>query len=158
MRRRKASWITLAVACGLAGQGCGGRLVKVTGEVTLDGRPLGGAMVLFIPEIEGEGTRSASGQTDAKGRFQLTTRAPDDGALPGNYKVVVQYNEPIALKEPAGNVRQAMEGAQQAQKEKAGKRPRIVLPPIYSDPAKTILRQKVPTDGKVTLSLQSQPS
>ena len=65
------------------------RLVKVQGVVTLDGNPLEGASVTFMPSQLG---RPASGFSDAKGRFELTTNEPDDGVPTGHYKVLISKN------------------------------------------------------------------
>jgi hypothetical protein len=62
-------------------------VVAVSGTVTYQGRPVEGANVMFAPEAPE--ARSASGSTDASGRFQLTTLQPGDGALCGRYKVAV---------------------------------------------------------------------
>lgn len=79
----------------LAFAGCSGTeavpgIVRVTGEVTLNGDPVEGATVTFQPE---GAARAASGRTDAKGAFKLTTLNPGDGALPGNYKVMISKVE-----------------------------------------------------------------
>ncbi len=71
--------------------GCGGptglaETVVATGTVTYHGQPVGDATVVFAPEGPG---RAATGRTDAKGRFQLTTLVPGDGALCGKYRVTV---------------------------------------------------------------------
>jgi len=137
----------------LIGAGCGGNSpVAVRGTVTLDGNPVEGAVVLFLPE--GETGRQASGQTGPDGSFKLTTVAPNDGALRGKYKVVVQYSEG-ATGPPAGNVKDAMQGMEKAQQAKKPP-PKYVIPARYSDPDKTELRQEVPTDGPVTLALVSK--
>jgi hypothetical protein len=71
--------------------GCagGGSLdtVPISGIVTLDGTPVEGASVVFAP-TSGGGS-AASGVTDRGGRYRLTTRDPNDGALPGSYLVMV---------------------------------------------------------------------
>ena len=73
--------------------GCSGAkdspLVPAEGIVTLDGKPLSGATVLFIP-LEGATLQSCTGRTDATGRFRLQTMdLQKEGALAGSYKVVV---------------------------------------------------------------------
>ena len=72
--------------------GCGGSggsldTVPISGIVTLDGTPVEGANVVFAP-TSGVGS-AASGVTDRSGRYQLTTRDPSDGALPGSYLVMI---------------------------------------------------------------------
>lgn len=79
----------LPLCCALAAAGCGpGRpkTLPVTGVVTLDGKPLEEASVLFAPE---GGGRPATGLTDKEGRFRLGTFVPGDGALPGKHLVSV---------------------------------------------------------------------
>lgn len=72
--------------------GCGGarregpETVKVTGTVTLDGKPLAGANVTFSPKVAGP---PAFGETDEQGRFSLQTFEPGDGAISGKYLVTV---------------------------------------------------------------------
>lgn len=84
---------SLALAAGLAVfglvlPGCGPKYpetIPVAGTVTLDGRPVSGAAVVFTPEA-GE---AATATTDASGRFSLSTFRLGDGALPGDYRVTV---------------------------------------------------------------------
>ena len=130
--------------------GCGGDSpVSVHGTVTLNGTPVEGATVLFLPE--GGTGRQATGLTGADGSFELTTFKTNDGALRGKYKVAVQYNEGAGAP-PGGNVKDVMQGFEKAQK---GKRPppKYVIPERYSNLEKTELRQEVPTNGPVTLAL-----
>jgi hypothetical protein len=136
-----------------ASLGCGKGTVRVRGTLTLDGTPVEGATVLFLPEDEKVG-RQASAVTASDGTFHLTTFRGGDGALPGNYKVVVQYAAGVEGP-PARGLREAFTGMQKAQKGPR-KPPRYVLPPAVSDPAQTPLRQKVPPDGPVTLNLKSK--
>ncbi|WP_459555132.1 peptidase associated/transthyretin-like domain-containing protein [Lacunimicrobium album] len=73
--------------------GCGGgsadslSLEKVTGVVTLSGAPLNGATVTFAPKTKG--LRTAVGMTDQNGAYALTTITPADGAMAGDYAVIV---------------------------------------------------------------------
>ena len=66
--------------------------VPVSGTVTQNGQPLEGAAVTFVPT---DGGRSASGMTDASGKFSLTTLDPGDGALPGSYQVTITKKETV---------------------------------------------------------------
>src|SRR5947209_1784127 len=97
MRLRTFSFGPLALAFVFGVSGCGAKAVKVKGTVTFDGKPLPNAMVRFIPT--GEGGREATGLTDAEGVFQLETSGTKDGALPGNYKVTVEYHEAVSQTE-----------------------------------------------------------
>lgn len=62
--------------------GCGPRgpeIATVEGTVTMDGRPLPDAAVLFVPE----GGRPAAAKTDADGHYVLNFTAGRRGAIPG---------------------------------------------------------------------------
>ena len=90
MRLRFLSLACLLVSA-LFVSGCGkGKTVKVSGVVTLDGQAVDGAMVKFVPLDEAKGM-GAFGRTGSDGTFRLTTRNPNDGALPGEYKVLVTF-------------------------------------------------------------------
>jgi hypothetical protein len=141
----------LAVALALAVASCSDGKVKVKGVVTLDGNPVEGAMVTFIPE--NGGGRNAFGTTQQGGSFRLTTLKENDGVLPGNYKVTVTYEEPVTTA-AAANMRDAWKAFKTAEKQK--KPPKYVIPVKYSDPKKTVLKQKVPPDGEVKFDLQSK--
>lgn len=70
--------ILLAVGCGHTARSERPAVVKVSGTVTHNQQPVGGATVLFSPVAEdGFG---ATGLTDSQGRFQLRTFEPGDGA------------------------------------------------------------------------------
>jgi hypothetical protein len=80
--------------------GCGGpepdprgQRVGVQGNVTLDGKPLSRATILFLP-AEGKAKVKATG-TIQDGRFQI---APEDGPLVGKCRVEI-YPETIELEE-----------------------------------------------------------
>lgn len=76
--------------------GCGSDMpstVPVTGTVTMDGSPVEGATVNFLSE---EGARTASGRTDASGKFTLKTIVGTDsadGAVVGRHQVAVVKTE-----------------------------------------------------------------
>lgn len=84
--------VVLIMAVGLSAAGCelrpAGRpvTVPVTGVVRYDGEAVTGATVSFQADAGG---RSASGISDAQGRYQLSTFSRGDGAVPGSYKVIV---------------------------------------------------------------------
>jgi hypothetical protein len=77
--------------------GCGGdgpAVEKVAGVVRLDGKPVEGATVSFVP---GSGGLFASGLTAADGSFTLNTAAP--GARPGSGAAVGDYRVTIVKME-----------------------------------------------------------
>jgi len=143
-------WIVTMLAA--YGCGSGNRPVPVEGTVHLDGQPLAGAMVTFMPL--NAGAREAHGYTTETGSFKLSTFRPDDGAIPGEYKVLVSYTAPAA-ELPAGSTQdEAMRALEKSAKVK--KRQPIVVPESYRNPEKTKLRQSVPPDGVVKLELHSK--
>jgi hypothetical protein len=77
--------LTLLSGCGKKDNRPG--RVPATGTVLQKGQPVAEATVIF--ESAGS-TPAATGKTDASGRFQLTTFEPNDGAVPGDYKVAIQ--------------------------------------------------------------------
>ena len=91
-RRRTTRWgLTAALLFAASLAGCrGGGVNPVEGKVNWkDGSPakeLAGSQVIFdLPEKK----TSARGTIQADGTFRLTTNKPDDGALAGDYKVLI---------------------------------------------------------------------
>jgi Domain of unknown function (DUF6795) len=85
---RRVLFVAMLATFGVALSGCGPKYPEtfpVTGTVTLDGKPVAGAAVVFTPE-EGQ---QATGTTDDSGRFELSTFQLADGALPGTHRVTV---------------------------------------------------------------------
>jgi len=68
--------------------GCGDGMYDLRAKVTLDGKPLEGAVVTLM-STGTERTRPSSGFSDAEGNVRFTTMSQDDGVRPGSYKVVV---------------------------------------------------------------------
>lgn len=117
------------LVCGMILLACAGcrpgrpLLVPVSGQVLLDGKPVGGASVVFV----GEG-RPATGVSDSSGRFSLGTWLVGDGAAAGDYIVcVTQESAPAspALADDAYAV------------------PRNLLPPAYGAVGTTPLRARI---------------
>ncbi|MDR2706893.1 MAG: carboxypeptidase-like regulatory domain-containing protein [Planctomycetaceae bacterium] len=60
---------------------------NVTGTVTLDGKPLPRAKVIFSPV---DGSRSSIGVTDSQGKYKLRFSASTQGATVGEHKVEIR--------------------------------------------------------------------
>lgn len=79
---------------------------KVTGVVTFDGQPVKGASVMFIPK--NKDILSASGMTNEKGEFLLTTAGAEggSGAQSGEYSVAIRkvgLPDDIQIQTPGGS-------------------------------------------------------
>ncbi len=145
--RRRLSWALL-----LAGSvGCNGsatddglpldpstvKLAPVSGTVTLNHKPLVGAVVAFMPP---QGATSV-GETDKDGRFELESYGGREGAPPGKYKVAISYLV-SAGGEPQGlGARSTLSST--AARQSATER----LPPEYSDLGRSKLKATVGAAG-----------
>lgn len=87
--------LLLAIVVGGFGvmlSGCGdGRPERVTvcGQVLIDGKPLAGGNIKFVPQ----GARPSMGAIDEEGHFTLTCFDGEDGAIPGRHRIEVVSNE-----------------------------------------------------------------
>jgi hypothetical protein len=145
MMTKHVGWLVALVLA--AGCSSGNRPVPVQGAIHLDGKPLAGATVTFVPD--GPGAKEAHAYSLAEGVFKLS-------AMPGEYKVLVTYTEPTYDLPPNATQEEAMRAMEKAAK--ARKQPLLVLPEEYTNSAKTKLRQKVPPDGPVKFELNSKGS
>ena len=142
-------WLGLAVAAA----GCGGaasnrpKLVPVGGIVTLDGKPLSGVVVEFIPTGSTHGN-GASGRTDKAGRYELTAARWGKGAPVGEYRVVL-----VKLAMPDGSDFPIGSGLTPV-----NAHARQVLPAKYSEPTQTVLRATVRDGGNtIAFPITSKP-
>ena len=79
--------LLFATGCGSSG------FVPVSGKVTLDGKALANASVLFEPDKANPGP-AAEGKTDANGHYTLKVTTKDvQGAVPGKHKVSISASE-----------------------------------------------------------------
>ncbi len=96
MARVKNSFglFAVLVMCGCIG-GCQGKpMGRVEGVVTLDGKPLDGALVYSVPD-RGLGAKAT---TDANGRFSLReTGARSDGLSVGLHRIAVSKVDEAAI-------------------------------------------------------------
>ncbi|MBN2293372.1 MAG: hypothetical protein JXM70_13165 [Pirellulales bacterium] len=108
--------------------GCGHGLdytTKVTGTVTVNGKPANGFYVVFNPPKG----RPANGTTDSQGRFSLSTFDPGDGAVLGEHVVTITDAFPQGPP-PMGRITANMSR----------------VPPIYSAVSTTPLKATVKDD------------
>jgi hypothetical protein len=79
--------------------GCSRRfpMAEVSGKVTLDGKPLSDATVMFVPE---KGF-AAAGTLQPDGTFRLISGRPGNGAVIGSHKVAVMPADPLKAHFPA---------------------------------------------------------
>jgi len=132
----------VALLLGSVALGCGGakkdapKTVPVSGTVTVDGQPIGGATVTFLPTSTDR--HGATGTTDATGRYTLFV-GDNRGAMPGNYKVTIQY---FVKKDGTPFIVTPETDMETVQGEI-----KPALPAKYSDPEKTELTTTVPDKG-----------
>lgn len=124
----------------LALAGCGGKSepshTGVSGLVTLDGQPLSGAEVTFIPIGQTQGI-GAQARTGLDGRYQLVDRRGTSGTAPGSYKVIISKRiMPDGSGLPVDDQTPPIESPA-----------RESLPPNYSDGTRTELHATVPEQG-----------
>jgi hypothetical protein len=144
--QRHGAGSVLALACAASSifAGCrpaGPEVIPVSGVVLFKGAPLAKANVTFSSDE----MRQATGLTDARGQFKLTTFEPGDGALPGNYKVVVTMatmgdNDMIFVPKP----------------DYLKKRSELPIPPRYASPATTPLAFEVARGKPKSFTIELQ--
>lgn len=84
-------WVAFVLLAGCESAGLEGA-VPVRGKVVYQGKPLTEGEVLYAP-VDPNG-RQARGKLQSDGTFTLTTLIANDGALPGEYRVVVEALAP----------------------------------------------------------------
>lgn len=111
-------WASLAVVC-LVLTGCGksdseaDKLAPVSGRVTLDGKPIDGVAIHFLPR---SGTPGNGGfaTTDSDGHYVLTNRGNNPGVLAGTYSVSFsKLTMPDGSPIPAGKTAADVEAVEQ---------------------------------------------
>jgi hypothetical protein len=167
MPESKCSSAILTAWVILVGFGCGSKdqPIPLEGTVLLDGQPVAGAIVSFLPDERGG--RFATGTTAQDGSFRLTTYKENDGALAGDYRVTVTL---IPDDEDQGKEKPDAAAAQKAENGKnlmaammkiAAARQKALekspVPALYRDGGRTPLRQIVPAKGKVVFALKRDP-
>jgi hypothetical protein len=130
--------ITIALMCGC--HKGGPELAKVSGTVSLNGKPLTGGQITFFP-AQGP---SAFATIESDGTFVLSTKQPADGALIGTHKVAI-------LPPTVGRTLESMTAA------KAGRpSPSQITVPQYAQSPETsgITRDVARGENKFSIDLQ----
>ena len=125
----------------------------VTGTVTMQGKPVAGAVITFVPTSnEGE---AASAISDSDGKYALTTWRPGDGARPGEYRVKVSKQEQQTV-DPSKMVKNlSIEEEQKIYVESKKPRPpaKSLIPSKYQDESSSGLSHTVP-NGSSTFDIE----
>ena len=98
---------------------------------TRQGQPVTKGTVNFMP-VDLAKSRAASGEIQSDGSYSLTTKYPGDGALAGDYRVVISLAEIGELEKTPGGI----PILNQPKKVKV----KNLVPPKYSDPGQTVLK------------------
>jgi hypothetical protein len=88
----------------LALPGCsesGPPLGTVSGTVTLDGRPLEGAAIVFSPKAQAVDAGSSSGKTGQDGKYALEFGSSRKGAYLGEHSVIIEHKSYFKADHPA---------------------------------------------------------
>ncbi len=144
-RRAGGYFSALSIVCALLICGCSEqteprpRTIPVTGKVTIGGKPLTKGTVTFQPLNSGsqERRRPAISEIDANGVYRIGTFSTGDGALPGDYQVVITSfeNDPTAEEYDAGAKRIS------------------AIPERYSNAITSGLLAQVPTDATEPITI-----
>ncbi|WP_428305089.1 hypothetical protein [Lacipirellula sp.] len=87
--RTAATLLLVAAATCLATSGCSkSDYSTVSGGVSLDGKPLDGGAIVFVPETSGP---LAYGKVRPDGSYTLQSSGGVEGLKPGNYVVTISY-------------------------------------------------------------------
>lgn len=115
------------------------KTVPVHGKVLLNGEPLAEAQVVFVPTT---GTHGASGLSGKDGSFKLSTFPPEEGVVPGSYKVMVVKSivPEIQTDEDHGKAEMAYA--------------KLLVPQKYTDVNTSGLAVDVPEKGLTDLKLE----
>ena len=120
-------------------------LVPAEGLISLNGKPLGAADLIFVPQGETKG-QGGVGRTDAAGKFQLSSHDRKFKGVPaGTYRVVINK-----LVKPDGS--DYIPDPNAGPMDTGGFRE--LLPAAYSDMGVTTLQADIPEAGKKDLEFK----
>jgi hypothetical protein len=158
---------SITVCLALIVAGCGdSKMFSVSGTVTLDGKALPNAGVIFTPPLTSTQGKLATGRTDASGRFSLSTHNRR-GAMPAEYAVaIVAQKDDSEDKKPSDDLYGAKPRAEEVQPQtpdgrlpSAPKLPTLLIPEKYTRPETSGLSFVIGPGRKThfTIELQSAP-
>jgi hypothetical protein len=132
--------------------GCdqGPQMVPVTGTITLEGKPLPTASVMYVLKAGGPPVTAV---TDEQGKYNLSTTVEGDGALEGDYQVaIVAYRVSGVSADPASDPSVQLPGAM------GGERVVWIAPMRYSKLAESGLTATVTAehDNVIDFDLKSK--
>ena len=136
---RRSAAVALGLVTVLGVSGCGGPAKRaVSGSVTLDGKPLDEAVIMFVP-LDVQAAKTGAAIT--AGRYDV---ARDVGLFPGRYRVEIADDPPL-------------DGAHQAPARKAPPRRPFLM--VYASVASPLSVEITP-DGETVFdfALSSKPS
>lgn len=122
-----ACWI--CVGCGCQAKP---NSAEVSGVVTLDGKPLAKADVIFTPEVG----RPSFGITNAEGEYALMFTGTKMGAIPGSHRVSIMTG---------------VEGA-----DSVGIRTKEIVPAKYRGPESELIEEVKPGRNTINFSLHTR--
>jgi hypothetical protein len=124
------NWRSFVPVVLLVAAGCGsGKIAPVSGQVTLDDKPLGGVLVTYQPEGTGGGSTAL---TDESGNYTLRMVMDDQpGAAIGKHRVEIACPVDASSDKDTGG---------------RAPKPKVVIPPRYN--VQSELSMDVPPGGK----------
>jgi hypothetical protein len=141
MPRPTLAGLVLVIAAGCSEGPIPIETAPVKGIASYQGKPLEGYRVFFYSDKDAA-HEPASGWIDAEGRFSLSVREPDDGAIIGPNQIWFVYDPPLPEQPPG------MEGAIKVPP------PKVQLPPTYLKRETSGLSVEVPEDGLTDYKLE----
>lgn len=135
-----------------AAAGCGGgaefgsdrpATVDAEGVVTLNGEGVEGATVVLAPEFSGANAYTASAVSTSGGAFTLMAFPPDEGVVPGDYRVGVTKMESTGPTEPSASHEEAPPATS-----------KNLLPEKFADPNASGLKVTIPAGGTTDLKIE----
>ncbi len=115
------------------------------GKLTYKGEGVDGATILLVPTATSGEVYGASGVTKSDGSFSLGAWPPNEGIVPGSYKVAVSKKVMPERSEVPADSHDSDNTAPPAKN---------MLPEQYGDPNKSGLTLEVPANGKTDISIE----